>query len=72
MQKIRQALEANLERLWEVLDKWLEWQNAKCWVSEYHPGWVQIATKAKGKTTRQIYRDKIMKAYHGGCCNGKE
>ena len=72
MQKIRQALESKLERLLEAINKWLEWQNAKCWAKEYHPGWVQIATKAKGKTTRQIYRDKIMKAYQGGYDDGKE
>ncbi len=71
MEKIIKALEAVLERLWEVLDKWLEWQNAKCWANEYHPGWVQIATKARRKTTRQIYRDKIMNAYNGGYDGGR-
>ena len=52
--------------------EWIEWLEAKEWSKEYHPGWVQIATKAKGKTTRQIYRDKIMKAYQGGYDDGKE
>lgn len=49
----------------EALRKWFEWQDAKYWAKEYNPGWVQIATKAKTKRTRQIYRDKIMKAYRG-------
>lgn len=52
-------------RLVKWLCAWLEWMDAKCWAKEYHPGWVQIATKAKGKTTRKIYREKIMKAFRG-------
>ena len=43
----------------------MEWQDAKYWAKEYRPGWFQIATKAKTKRTRQIYRDKIMQAYRG-------
>lgn len=72
MRRFIQSIMAELEILRERFNDWLEWQNAKYWAEEHHPGWVQIATKAKGKTTRQIYRDKIMKAYQGGYDDGKE
>lgn len=58
-----------IEQIWYVIkyavSSWLEWQDAKFWAKEYHPGWVRIATKAKSKRTRQIYREKIIKAYRG-------
>ena len=44
---------------------WFEWLDAKCWAKEYHPAWVQLATKAKNKDVRAIYKDKILKAYRG-------
>lgn len=60
----------SIEQIWYVIKyavrSWLEWNDAKCWANEYHPAWVQLANKAKNKDVRQIYRDKIMKAYRGG------
>lgn len=44
---------------------WLEWQDAKCWAKAIHPGWVQLATKARSVKTRMLFRDKILKAYRG-------
>ncbi len=63
MNRLIERLKVDLMLLRELFNEWMEWQDAKCWAKEFHPGWVQIATKAKGKTTRQIYRDKITKAY---------
>ncbi len=60
-----------MQKIIKALEAWLEWRNAKCWAKEYHPGWLQIATKAKGQATRQIYRDRIMKAYRGECDDGR-
>ena len=54
-----------LPAVYDFILSWLEWQDAKFWAKYYHPGWVQIATKAKTKRTRQIYREKIIKAYRG-------
>ena len=58
-----------LEQIWYVLkhtiSQKIEWQDAKCWAEEYHPAWVQLATKARSKEVRLIYRDKILKAYRG-------
>lgn len=42
---------------------WLEWQDAKSWAAEYRPAWLQLATKARGKETREHYREKIIAAY---------
>ena len=42
-----------------------EWQDAKCWAEDYHPAWLLIATKARTKETRQLYREKIIAAYRG-------
>jgi hypothetical protein len=47
------------------LRSWLEWQDAKCWAKAIHPGWLQLATKARSKKTRNLYKEKIMKAYEG-------
>ena len=47
------------------LYQWLEWLDAKSWAKEYRPAWVYIAEKAKGEQTRQVYREKIIKAYRG-------
>ena len=50
-------------RVLEAYREWREWQDAKAWVYDSHPGWVHLATNAKTEETRQIYRDKIMLAY---------
>ena len=55
--------------LWQRLSgsvrAWMEWQDAKRWAKAIHPGWVQIATKARSEKTRMTYRNKILKAYRG-------
>ena len=63
--RLIEGLKVDLLLLRERFYEWLEWMDAKCWAKEHHPGWLQIARKASGKETRQIYRDKIMKAYRG-------
>ena len=63
--KLIEGLKVDLLLLRELFNKWLEWMDAKCWAKEHHPVWLQIARKAKTKKVRQIYRDKIMKAYRG-------
>ena len=70
--KLIEGLKADLLLLRDLLNEWLEWMDAKCWAKEHHPGWLQIARKAKTTKVRQIYRDKIMKAYQGGYDDGKE
>ena len=65
MNRLIQGLKVDLGLLREWIYDWLEWQDAKEWAKDYHPGWVQIARKARRKTTRRIYRDKIMRAYKG-------
>lgn len=52
-------------RVLESIRAWNEWQDAKCWAYEFHPGWVHLATRAKTEETRKKYRDKIMLAYLG-------
>ena len=58
-----------VRQIWYVIKyavrSWIEWQDAKAWAKEYHPGWLHLATKSKHMETRQIYRNKIMKAYQG-------
>lgn len=58
-----------IEQIWYVIKfavtSWLEWQDAKCWAEDFHPGWVQMATKCKNKSTRQYYKLKILAAYRG-------
>lgn len=54
-----------------LLLDWMEWQDAKVWAKDFRPGWVHIATKAKRKEIRMIYRDKIMKAYQRWWEDGK-
>lgn len=56
---------AILELLRERFCQWMEWQDAKEWAKYYHPGWVQIAKKAPRRITRQVYREKIIRAYRG-------
>ena len=45
--------------------KWIEWQDAKDWAREYHPAWLEIATKARHEDTRKEYKQKILLAYRG-------
>ena len=58
-----------LEQIWYVIKyavtSWIEWQDAKCWAKDIRPAWVHLATKAKNKDVRAIYKDKILKAYRG-------
>lgn len=65
MNKIIEALKVDLELLQEAFQEWLEWQDAKAWAKEYHPGWLHIAKKALRKITREVYRNEILKAYRG-------
>ena len=44
---------------------WLEWQDARSWAKQYHPAWVQVATKARHEDTRKEYKRKILLAYRG-------
>lgn len=56
-----------LEQLWYVVkyavSSFFEWQDAKHWAMEYHPAWVQLATKSKNEKTRKYYRFKILNEY---------
>ena len=64
MKRFIQSIMAELETLRERFNDWMEWQDAKEWAKCYHPGWLQIARKAPGRT-RQVYREKILRAYRG-------
>ena len=48
-----------------VIHSWIEWQDAKCWAKQYHPAWVQLATKARNEDVRKEYKRKILLAYRG-------
>ena len=52
-------------RIRQAFAEWLEWQDAKCWAADIHPGWLHIAKKAKRKEVRLLYREKILNAYRG-------
>jgi predicted DNA-binding protein (UPF0251 family) len=67
MKRFIQSIMAELEILRERFNDWLEWQDAKERAKFYHPGWLQIAKKARGRVTRQAYKDKILRAYRGEC-----
>ena len=58
-----------LEQIWYTIkyavQSWFEWMDAKSWAKSIHPGWVELAEKAKSNDVRKIYRDKILKAYRG-------
>lgn len=54
-----------LDRLIDNFHDWIEWQDAKSWAKEYHPGLLHLARKARMKETRRIFRNKIVKAYQG-------
>ena len=45
--------------------EWLEWCDAKDWAKEFHPAWVDFATKAKHEEVRKLYREMILKFYRG-------
>ena len=66
MKRIIQSIKVDLGLLRERIYNWLEWQEAKEWAKFYHPGWLHIARKAKGRITRQVYKDKILSAYRDG------
>jgi hypothetical protein len=55
--------------MWKALRKritdWLEWLDAKAWAKEFHPSWVDFATKAKHEEVRKLYREMILKYYRG-------
>ena len=53
------------QRLAGAVRAWMEWQDAKCWAAEYHPGWLHVVKKCKHKSTQAHYKDKILKAYRG-------
>ena len=65
MKRLIQSIKVDLGILRERLYNWLEYQEAKEWAKFYHPGWLQIAKKARTKRTRLTYKDKILKAYRG-------
>lgn len=44
---------------------WFEWEEAKCWANNTHPGWVHLAVRARSEETRKKYREKIILAYLG-------
>lgn len=50
---------------YQYIAGWFEWQDAKCWAKDIHPGWLQIATKCKNQETRAHYKAKILAAYRG-------
>lgn len=58
-----------LRQIWYVIkyavSSWIEWQDAKCWAKDIHPGWVIMATKCRNEETRQYYKIKILAAYRG-------
>ena len=53
------------ERFKKWLAEWIEWQDAKDWAKEYHPAWVEIATKSKSEEARAYYKNMILAAYRG-------
>jgi hypothetical protein len=65
MKRLIQSIKVDLGLLRERLYNWLEYQEAKEWAKFYHPGWLQIAKKAPGRITQQVYREKILRAYRG-------
>ena len=58
-----------IRQLWYTakygVHSWLEWQDAKAWAKQYHPAWLEIATKARHEDTRKMYKRKILLAYRG-------
>ena len=62
-------LKYSIVQLWYQLTipiaEWFEWQDAKYWAEDYRPAWLLIATNARTKETRQLYRRKIIAAYRG-------
>lgn len=58
-----------IRQLWYTVKygvhSWLEWQDAKYWAEEVHPGWLELATKARSEDVRKEYKRKILLAYRG-------
>ena len=56
-------------QIWYVskyaVHSWIEWRDAKCWAKEYHPAWVEFATKARSEDVKKEYKWKILAAYGG-------
>ncbi len=44
-----------------------EWQEAADWAKTYHPYWFSLATKKNRPEIREVYRDKIVRAYCDRC-----
>lgn len=68
-------LKYSIVQLWYQLTtpilEWIEWQDAKYWAEDYYPAWLLIATNARTKETRLLYRRKIIAAYRGDDDNGE-
>lgn len=63
---IFKKLKTCLVQFWyQHIDRWLEWQDAKCWARAYHPGWLHCVRKCKHKETRERYKEKILAGYRG-------
>lgn len=58
-----------LRQTWYVfkylIHSWFEWEDAKAWAKQYHPAWLEIATRARHEETRKEYKRKILLAYRG-------
>lgn len=46
-----------------LIQSWLDWQDAKSWARKRHPAWVQLATQYKRPEIRETYRNKILDEY---------
>lgn len=57
-----------LRQTWWVIkyaaQSWIKHRNAMNWAKDFHPAWLEIATKCKNKETRQYYKLKILNAYN--------
>lgn len=65
----RSKISARVKQVADIIGRklksWLEWQDAKAWANQYHPAWVEIATKSKSDEAREYYRKMILGAYRG-------
>lgn len=64
----------NLKICTERVMNWVEWMDAKYWAKQFHPAWVEIATKCHSETARTYYKELILKEYRGlgyGESNGR-
>ena len=63
---IFKKLKTWLVQFWyQYIAGWFEWQDAKYWAAEVHPGWLHCYKKCRHKATQAYYKDKILKAYRG-------